>query len=110
MLNQTYMVKIYIGRCVILNKYIKISISSMIVMLFYFCTIHASSAANQYSIPVLLYHRIGYTSNALTVTPERLSLDLAELRQNGYETISLNAFEDRWKRSLPSTKTSFDNV
>jgi peptidoglycan/xylan/chitin deacetylase (PgdA/CDA1 family) len=45
-------------------------------------------------IPVLLYHRVGYTAGPLTVTPDRLNHDLAELQQNGYETISLNSFAD----------------
>jgi len=75
-------------------KSAKICFMLIIVILIYLFTIHTSSARYIDSIPVLLYHRIGYTSNALTVTPERLSLDLAKLRHNGYETISLNTFED----------------
>lgn len=66
----------------------------LIVIIICLSTTQVSSATNKYSIPVLLYHRIGYTSNPLTITPERFSQDLAELKQNGYETISLNTFED----------------
>jgi len=77
-----------------LSKYIKISFRSIIVILICLCTIHSSSAGNKCSIPVLVYHRIGYNSNALTVTPERLFLDLTKLKQNGYETISLKTFEE----------------
>lgn len=53
-----------------------------------------SAGSRHRVIPVLLYHRVGYTTDALTIPPERLASDLAELKQNGYETISLNAFED----------------
>lgn len=72
----------------------KSAVRSIIVILILLFTIQGSSAGNKDSIPVLLYHRIGYTSNALTVTPENLSMDLVELRQNGYKTISLDTFED----------------
>ncbi|MBP2643636.1 MAG: polysaccharide deacetylase [Firmicutes bacterium] len=44
-------------------------------------------------IPVLLYHRVGYTNDALTVKPERLRNDLIKLKKNGYSTISLEMFE-----------------
>jgi len=53
-----------------------------------------SAGDNRINIPILLYHRVGYTSGPLTITPERLNRDLAELRKNGYETISLNTFAD----------------
>lgn len=44
------------------------------------------------SVPVLLYHRVGYTSGPLTVTPERFASDLAYLRDHGYQGISLEDF------------------
>lgn len=71
----------------------KSSYSLIVIILICLFTIQANSAGNKSSIPVLVYHRIGYTPNALTITPERLSRDLVELKQNGYETISLNVFE-----------------
>jgi peptidoglycan/xylan/chitin deacetylase (PgdA/CDA1 family) len=46
------------------------------------------------TIPVLAYHRVGYTSDPLTVTPEQFKRDLSGLQQQGYETISINSFED----------------
>jgi len=53
------------------------------------------SAGNSLApVPVLVYHRVGDTSDSLTVTPDRLSHDLAELKQRGYETISITTFED----------------
>lgn len=46
------------------------------------------------SIPVLLYHRVGYTADLLTVSPGRFAQDLDELSESGYETISLETFRD----------------
>jgi peptidoglycan/xylan/chitin deacetylase (PgdA/CDA1 family) len=77
-----------------LNTYIKKNLWLIIIVIIGIYAPHTSSAVNKYSIPVLLYHRIGYTSDTLTITPERLSLDLTELQENGYETISLSTFED----------------
>lgn len=51
-----------------------------------------AKAANK--IPVLLYHRVGYTQDPLTVTPERFSNDLRLLRDNGYRSISLTQFQN----------------
>ncbi|MEN6412306.1 MAG: polysaccharide deacetylase family protein [Veillonellales bacterium] len=50
------------------------------------------SAASQ-KIPILLYHRVGYTTDQLTVTPERFSNDLALLADYGYQAISLRQFQ-----------------
>lgn len=47
------------------------------------------AAAN---IPVLLYHRVGYSSGGLTVSPERFAADLAALDRNGYHAVSLEHF------------------
>ena len=44
-------------------------------------------------IPVLLYHRVGYSTNYLTVTPDRLDADLKYLANRGYQAISLKQFE-----------------
>jgi len=62
------------------------------------------SAAFESRIPVLLYHRVGDTGGALTVTPERFSWDLTRLKANGYQTISLEQFQnflDNKGNSLP---------
>lgn len=52
--------------------------------------IQANAASEE--IPVLLYHRVGYSSGYLTVTPERFNRDLIRLSDNGYQTISLAQF------------------
>lgn len=52
------------------------------------------SYAAEFNIPVLLYHRVGYTEGPLTVTPERLSGDLSRLLGNGYTPITLQQFEN----------------
>lgn len=44
-------------------------------------------------IPVLLYHRIGYTAGPLTIVPERLEADLRLLRDFGYHTLTLEQFQ-----------------
>lgn len=54
---------------------------------------HQASAASQ-EIPVLLYHRVGYSKSQLTVTPERFSRDLVRLKDNGYQSISLTQFHN----------------
>lgn len=51
-----------------------------------------SGAANR-DIPVLLYHRVGYTKGYLTITPERFASDLEQLANQGYRTITLGQFE-----------------
>lgn len=43
-------------------------------------------------IPVLLYHRVGYTKGHLTVSPERFRRDLVMLQDYGYHTITLAQF------------------
>jgi len=48
----------------------------------------------QYSIPILVYHRIGYTTDDLTVSPEKFEQDLIELKKNNYTTITISTFED----------------
>lgn len=53
----------------------------------------AVAEASYREIPVLIYHRVGYTKGHLTVTPERLAADLEALRESGYQTIGLPVFE-----------------
>jgi len=52
-----------------------------------------SSGAGKRRIPVLVYHRVGYTVDNLTVTPERFATDLQTLQTWGYSTISLEQFQ-----------------
>lgn len=64
------------------------------------------SFAAEFNIPVLAYHRVGYTEGPLTVTPERLAGDLSRLLGNGYVPITLQQFEDymlKHKEDLPQT-------
>lgn len=42
-------------------------------------------------IPVLLYHHVDYDDSLYSVSPERLESDLAGLRAEGYQTVSLEA-------------------
>lgn len=53
----------------------------------------ASSGAGNRQIPVLAYHRVGYTTDNLTVTPERFTNDLESLQEWGYCSISLEDFQ-----------------
>ena len=53
-----------------------------------------SSGSGNRNIPVLVYHRVGYTTDALTVTPERFSSDLDSLQESGYCSISLEQFQN----------------
>lgn len=52
-----------------------------------------SSGVGNRQIPVLAYHRVGYTSDNLTVSPQRFSNDLEILKQQGYCSISLEDFQ-----------------
>jgi len=52
----------------------------------------ANGAGNR-QIPILAYHRVGYTTDNFTVTPERLTRDLDTLQQYGYCTISLEQLQ-----------------
>ncbi|WP_312515754.1 polysaccharide deacetylase family protein [Anaerospora sp.] len=51
------------------------------------------SEASYREIPVLLYHRIGYTNGYLTITPEKFAADMQILTDYGYHTIPLSLFE-----------------
>jgi len=51
------------------------------------------SGASNRQIPVLVYHRVGYTKDNFTVTPERFANDLDILQQYGYCTISLEQMQ-----------------
>jgi peptidoglycan/xylan/chitin deacetylase (PgdA/CDA1 family) len=42
------------------------------------------------SIPILLYHRVGSETDALTITTERFQRDMATLSEDGYNTLSLD--------------------
>lgn len=52
-----------------------------------------SSGAGSRQIPVLVYHRIGYTADNFTVTPERFATDLKTLQYHGYCSISLEQMQ-----------------
>jgi peptidoglycan/xylan/chitin deacetylase (PgdA/CDA1 family) len=49
--------------------------------------------AAEFNIPVLMYHRVGYTEGPLSVTPERLAGDLSCLIGNGFAAITQQQFE-----------------
>ena len=75
------------------RDFIKLCAGSLVV--FSATTLFLQSTANAacYEIPVLLYHRVGYTAGGLTVTPEQLSNDLNYLANYGYTSISLEQFK-----------------
>lgn len=77
------------------RQFVKLCISTIAAMAITetgFQMVASSSGSNQ-SIPVLLYHRVGYSGHHLTVTPERLAADLDYLTNRGYQTINLEKFE-----------------
>jgi peptidoglycan/xylan/chitin deacetylase (PgdA/CDA1 family) len=47
------------------------------------------SQASDENLPILLYHRIGFEPDALTVSPTRFQNDLQYLYDNGYKTLTL---------------------
>ncbi len=54
---------------------------------------HSSIGVADRIIPILLYHRVGYTNDDLTITPNRLARDLRTLKELQYTSISLEQFE-----------------
>jgi peptidoglycan/xylan/chitin deacetylase (PgdA/CDA1 family) len=54
----------------------------------------AISEGSHREIPVLVYHRVGYNECSLNITPERFAQDLRQLKDHGYQTISLRQFQD----------------
>ena len=57
-----------------------------------FSSVVQANRSIELDIPVLLYHRIGDTEGHLTITPEKFELDLANVREMGFTTITLEAF------------------
>jgi len=43
-----------------------------------------------YEVPILMYHRFGYGQNTLSVTPENFKRQMAYLKDNCYDVISLD--------------------
>jgi len=77
------------------RSFIKISTSALVSIScsqFLFQLPVISGASNR-RIPVLVYHRVGYTTDNFTVTPERFTADLQKLQQYGYCAISLELFQ-----------------
>lgn len=75
------------------RHFIKLCASSFLALSsanLFFQSIAKSSC---YEIPVLLYHRVGYTTGGLTVSPEQMANDLSYLTNIGYKTISLEQFK-----------------
>lgn len=46
------------------------------------------------TVPVLLYHRLGYTSTPLYLSPERFENQLKALKEAGYTSLSLRQYTD----------------
>jgi peptidoglycan/xylan/chitin deacetylase (PgdA/CDA1 family) len=44
----------------------------------------------KYVVPILMYHRFGYEGGSLFVTPENFEKQMAYLKNNGYQVISLD--------------------
>lgn len=75
------------------RKFLKICAGSLLTLTIA-DDIYRIAEAYSVEIPVLLYHRVGYTRDYLTVSPERFAHDLSRLRNTGYQTISLTQFEN----------------
>lgn len=79
------------------RQFVKMCVCSILstgcVDSFYQPAFHAEAAGTK-EIPVLLYHRVGYTAGGLTISPERFENDLTQLVNSGYQAISLGQFEN----------------
>ena len=58
-----------------------------------------------YTVPIITYHSIGYQNDALSVTPENLDRQLAYLKDNHYNVISLDALVEGIKSNKKFEKT-----
>ena len=58
-----------------------------------------------YAVPIITYHSIGYQNDALSVTPENLDRQLAYLKNNHYNVISLDALVEGIKNNKKFEKT-----
>ena len=85
-------------RCFIKNC---LATAIMINSFQHFSSVVQANHNTEPDIPVLLYHRIGDTEGHLTITPEKFELDLENVREMGYTTITLETF----KRFLADPET-----
>ena len=58
-----------------------------------------------YTVPIITYHSIGYQNDALSVSPENLDRQLAYLKNNHYNVISLDALVEGIKNNKKFEKT-----
>ena len=58
-----------------------------------------------YTVPIITYHSIGYQNDALSVSPENLDRQLAYLKTNHYNVISLDALVEGIKSNKKFEKT-----
>ena len=58
-----------------------------------------------YTVPIITYHSIGYQNDALSVTPENLDRQLAYLKDNHYNVISLDTLVEGIKSNKKFEKT-----
>jgi peptidoglycan/xylan/chitin deacetylase (PgdA/CDA1 family) len=71
------------------RQFLKLCLNTTIAATFLPSTLVAGA---ERSIPVIVYHRVGYTEGQLTITPERFAADLKSLAEAGYRTISIKQF------------------
>lgn len=55
-------------------------------------TLGTSSGLGERMVPVLAYHRVGFTTSDLTVSLQRFKNDLQQLKADGYTSIKLDDF------------------
>lgn len=97
------------------RDFLKLCASSVVTLSASQLFFPAKTQSYCYEIPVLLYHRIGYTTGGLTVSPEQFASDLCWLNNMGYHSITLEQFTgfilDRPAANLPekSVLITFDD-
>lgn len=60
------------------------------IILIFSSTFYTFWLSSRYTVPILMYHRFGYEKNTLFVTPENFKRQMAYLKENGYNVISLD--------------------
>ena len=72
-----------------INK-LKLSIISLLITGVFLSGFYYLWLAPRYTVPILMYHSIGYGEGSLIVTPENFNRQMKYLKSKGYEVISLD--------------------
>lgn len=56
---------------------------------------------NAHSVPLLMYHDVGYSDSSWCITPEQFEAQMSFLHAEGYKTISLSELQEKISQNQP---------